>query len=279
MDFKTFSLREENGVLYVTLDNKNLNMMTGPMATELFQLHGMLMQRRDLKVMVMDSADPDFWMNHFEADDHAASIDDPAKQSQYADVNMIQGLAFSFQTLPQVTIAKVNGRARGAGLEFMLGFDMRFVSEGSLFGFPECEAGYLASGGGTTRTLMMAGPGRGLEILLSARDFTGIEFERYGMVNRALPETELDAYVDALVATLARKDPAAVGLHYGVLQKIAAEHVDTMFDGFAIENDAFRTALDGGAVRASFDVMRKSAQTRESELDLPASLAKAAKGK
>lgn len=274
MDFKTLSLRDEDGVLYVTLENAPINMLTSAMAMELFQLHGYLMQRRDLKVLVVDSADPDFWLNHHDADDLEATLKDPKLKSNYDDVNMIQGLSFSYQTLPQVTIAKVNGRARGAGLEFMLGFDMRFVSDESRFGFPECSAGTLPAGGGTTRTLMMAGPGRGLEILLSSRDFTGAEFERYGMVNRALPMAELDAYVDTLVSHLARRDPAAVGLHYGVLQKIAAEHVDTMFEGFAVENDAFRSVQDSGALQEGFAKVKAQGQTRETELDLPASLAK-----
>lgn len=275
MDFKTLSLREENGVLYVTLENAPINMMTSAMAVELFQLHGFLMQRRDLRVLVVDSADPDFWLNHHDAEDHEATLDNPALQSKYDDVNMIQGLSFSYQTIPQVSIAKVRGRARGAGLEFMLGFDMRFVAEDALFGFPECSSGYLAAGGGATRTLMMAGPGRGLEILLSGRDFDGAEFERYGLVNRALPADDLDGYVDALAAVLAQQNPQAVALHYGLLQKIAAEHVDTMFQGFAVENDGFRAARASGAVADGFSRLKQHGQTREAELDLPASLAAA----
>lgn len=273
MEFNTLTLREENTVLYVTINNPPINLMTGQMAMELFQLQGMLMIRQDLRVVVMESADPDFWINHFDVNDLETALHDPSKQSRYKDVNLIQGLAASWQALPQVTLAKVKGRARGAGLEFLLGLDMRFVTENSLFGFPEADAGFLASGGGTTRTVMMAGPARGMEILLSTRDFTGKEFERYGLVNRALPDGEIDSYVEALVDQLAKRTPEVLLMHRAVIDQAVSPFIEPMFRAMAAENDGFRSAVENGSIQRSIKALQAIGQTREMELDLPATLA------
>ncbi|WP_137134171.1 enoyl-CoA hydratase/isomerase family protein [Rhizobium sp. FKY42] len=276
MTFKTLSLREQGAVLHVTINNPPLNLMTGQLAMELFQLHGLLMMRRsEIVCVVIDSADPDFFLGHFEVNELEAALDDPSKQSQYPDVNLIQGLAISWRDLPQVVIAKVRGRCRGGGLEWLLGLHMRFASENALFGFPEADGGFIPAGGGTTNTIQIAGTARAMEILLSGRDFTAAEFERYGLINRALPDSELDAYVEALAANLARRTPQVLAMHRAVQVKAVSPQEEPLFAAMAQENIAFRSAIADGSLKASIARMKTQGQTRESELDLPASLARA----
>ena len=100
---------------------------------------------------------------------------------------------------PVVSIAKIRGCARGVSSEFVLACDMRFASrENTRLGHPEVGVGLHPGGGGTERLPDLVGRGRALEIVLSANDFDGETAERYGYVNRALPDAELDAFVDAL---------------------------------------------------------------------------------
>jgi enoyl-CoA hydratase/carnithine racemase len=276
MDFKTLNLREEGGVLYVTLTNAPINLMNGQMVGELFQVSGMLMQRRDLKIVVIDSADPDFWIAHFDMTEIEASLQNPATQSRYPDINVVQSLGLSWQNVPQITIGKVNGRARGGGLEFLLSLDMRFASEDSLFASPEAGAGFLAAGGGTTRMLMMAGPARGLEILLSMRDFTGVEFERYNLINRAVPKDQLDAYVADLVKRMATLPPAVIAMHRAVLDKVMQPFVEPLFAGIAVENAGLQAGISSGTIAKAAQAMAAIGQTREFELDLAENLIKGA---
>lgn len=273
MDFQTLKLAEEGGVLRVTLANPPINLMNGRMVGELMQVSGMLMRRRDLKVVVVDSADPDFWIAHFDVTELEASLNDPATQSKYDDINAVQSLGLMWQNVPQITIGKVKGRARGGGLEFLLALDMRFATEGSLFGNPEAAAGFLAAGGGATRLMMMAGPARALEILLSTRDFSGVEFERWNLINRALPDDQIDAYVSNLVRRIASLTPEVIAMHRAVLDKAVQPFIEPMFQAMAAENDGFRAGIANGAIAANIKLMLAVGQTRETELDLPGTMA------
>lgn len=279
MHFQTLKLREENAVLYVTLDNPPINLMNGQMVGELMQTGGMLMQRRDLKVVVLESADPDFWIAHFDVTEIEASLKNPATQSKYPDINVVQSLGLIWQNVPQITIGKVKGRARGGGLEFLLSLDMRFVTEGALFCNPEAGAGFLATGGGATRLMMMAGPARGLEILLSMRDFTGLEFERWNLVNRALPAGEIDAYVADLTGRIASLTPEVIAMHRAVLDKVVQPFVEPMFAAMAAENIGFRAGVASGSIAENAKLMAAVGQTRAFELDLPGSLRALAAGR
>lgn len=274
MNFQTIKVREQGEVLFVTIDNAPINLMSIQMVQELFQLSGYLRQASHIKVAVMDSANPDFFIAHFDLLDMEASATDPSKASRYPDMNALQSLGLNWQSLPQVTIAKIDGRIRGGGLEFVLAFDMRFATRRSLFGFPEASGHFLATGGGTTRTVMMAGPSRAMEILLSARDFTADEVERYGLINRALGDDEIDGYLVDLVGRVAQRGTEVVAMHREVVAQVTVPFVEPLFAGLAAENTGMGQALALGKLQQGVAAHLAQGQTRENELDLPATLAR-----
>ncbi|MGN5519068.1 enoyl-CoA hydratase/isomerase family protein [Halopseudomonas sp. Lyrl_26] len=274
MNFATLSVKQEGTLLHVTVNNPPINLMNGQMVGELFQLAGYLHTAPDVRVVLLDSADPDFFIAHFDLEDLVAHASDPSKASKYPDINALQALALSWQALPQVTIAKINGRCRGGGFEFALGLDMRFATQESLFCLPETSGGFLACGGGTTRTALAAGPSRALEVLLSARDFSGMEAERYGLINRALPADEINSYLEDLVGRLIKRSPEVVAMVREALRQAYAPMVEPMFAGLAAENDGLRIALAGQEMPDGIKALLAAGQTRENELDLPATLAR-----
>jgi len=176
-----------------------------------------------------------------------------------------------------VTIAKVAGRCRGAGLEFILGLSMRFSTPDAKFCSPEASGGFLACGGGTTRAALAAGPARALEFLLSGRDFSGDEAERYGLVNRSLPADQIDAYVDDLAQRIGQRSAQVVAMHAAVFKQVYSAMVEPMFAGLAAENDGLRAAMVGEEMKAGMAAMLQLNQAREHELDLPVTLARLAK--
>lgn len=275
MSYQTFTTRQEGAAFYITLNNPPVNLMSIQMVTELFQLSGQLAFDPGIKVVVFDSANPEFFIAHFDLEDIVASASggDQNGGSKFPDINVVQSLGLAYQALPQVTIAKVKGRVRGGGLEFISAFSMRFVDAEAKLCFPEASGGFLAAGGGAVRTLMNAGSARGLEFLLSARDFSGVEAERYGLVNRALPAAELDVYVDDLVARITRRSAPVIAMHREVLKRAFEPFVDPLFAGLAAENDGLRAGLAGGEMREGMAALMAIGQTRESELDLPATIA------
>lgn len=273
MTFETLKIKQDGGIMTVTLSNPPINLISDRMIGELFQLAGGLMQDRSTRVVVIDSEDPDFFIAHMDLNDIVAAENDPTKQSRYPDINALQSLGLVWQNLPQVKIAKIDGRCRGGGLEFILALDMRFASARSLFCAPEAAAGFVPVGGGTTRTALALGPARAIEMILSARDFTAEEAERYGLINRSVAGDGLDAYVADLAGNIALRPPAVVGMYRSIVAKVFEPVVEPVFAALAAENDAFRQGIATEEMREMMRLHLETGQLRELELDLPATMA------
>ncbi len=272
MNFETLKLNQNGAILTVTLSNPPVNLISDKMIQELFQLGGNLIRNPDVRVVILDSADPDFFLAHMDLNAIIAAETDPSKQSRYPDMNALQALGLSWQNLPQVKIVKIAGRCRGGGLELALAMDMRFASKSAVFCAPEAASGFVPAGGGTTRAMLACGPARAMEMLLSARDFSAEEAERYGLINRCLPDDELDAYVASLAQRIALRSPAVVGMLRSVFGAASAPFVDSLFAAFAAENDGVRAGMAGDEMGPMMKLHIDAGQARELELDLPSTM-------
>ncbi len=154
----------------------------------------------DLQVVVFKSAVPDFFLNHF---DLAAAGDLPVPEK--GALPIWTDLVVRLTKAPFISIACIRGRTRGGGNELALACGLRYASlEKAVFGQPEVGAGLVPGGGGTERLPRMIGRDRALEAILSSNDYRAEQAERWGWVTRALPDAELDAFVDAMAARLAK---------------------------------------------------------------------------
>jgi enoyl-CoA hydratase/carnithine racemase len=153
-----------------------------------------------VRVLVFDSADPDYFISHLDVDRFAEVPDVPGAASLSGEWHhFVTELAHS----PVISIASIRGRARGIGLEFALACDMRFASrEKAILAQPEVGFGVVPGGGGLDWLPRIAGRSRALEVITGAQDFDGATAERYGLVNRALPDAELDSFTDALATRI-----------------------------------------------------------------------------
>jgi len=139
-----------------------------------------------------------------------------------------------------VSIAKIRGCVRGVSSEFVLACDMRFASrENTRLGQPEVGVGLHPGGGGAERLPHLVGRGRALEIVLGANDFDGDTAERYGYVNRALPDAELDSFVDALARRIASFDRGAIAAAKNLVNQVSLPSADRLLDAL----NSFQTAL------------------------------------
>jgi len=273
MSYKTLRTRRDGRILYVDFDNPPVNLMTIEMVTELFDLAGSLMFDPTTAAVVFSSANPDFFIAHFDLNDLLRVLSDPSvPQSRYDDINVVQALTTTWQGLPQVTIGVVDGICRGAGLEFLLATDLRFATPESRFCLPEASGGFLPGGGGTTRLAMQIGPARAREVILSARDFSGTEAAAYGIVNRALPREDLTTYVEALAGSVATRSMGTIAAVGDVIKNVFGSFADAQFAGFASENTALRSLLGAPGVTEALRGLA-GAQDIEHELDLPATIA------
>ena len=272
MNFSTLKTRKDGATLFVALDNGPCNLMSETMAGELFALTGQLMTDQTTKVVVFESANPDFFIAHFDTDDIIRLVEgqSSAPTTKSDDINVLQGLGLTIQSLPQITIAKVDGLCRGGGFEFILNLDMRFASEGAKFCFPEASCSFLPAGSGTTMLPLIAGKARALEVILTGRDFSGKEAADYGFINCAVAtKAELDQYVNEVVRTTARLDPPAVQAVKAVVKTLTEPMIPSVMAALKVENQAMINCLGKPETLAGFKEFTKNAGTPETELDLP----------
>jgi enoyl-CoA hydratase/carnithine racemase len=186
------------GLWTITFSNAPINMFVPATIVELGALMTELDADPSLKVVVFQSANPDFFIAHL----------DVSKAAERPEVlGLWRDFVLRLSSTPVVSIAKIRGRTRGIGNEFVLACDMRFASRhNTLFGNPEVGVGLIPGGGALEWLPRVVGRSRALEIVLSGDDFDADIAERYGWVNRTLNDDALDPFVDALVRRLASFD-------------------------------------------------------------------------
>jgi enoyl-CoA hydratase/carnithine racemase len=271
MTYTTLNTTTDNAIMTVTLDNGEVNMMSAIMVGELFALVGELTVNPAVKVVVFESANPDFFIAHFDLNDilKAVAGDPSVPASKYPDINILQSLGLSIQALPQVTIAKVDGICRGGGVELILAMDMVFSSEGARYALPEASVGFLPSGGGATLMPTKVGRGRALEFMLTGRDFDGREAERYGLVNNTLEDGDsLDAYVNSTAASIAANRTDAIKAVKATVKKPFEALNAGVLSGLAQENASMLECLSSPEVFEGLQALAEKSGTRESEIDL-----------
>jgi enoyl-CoA hydratase/carnithine racemase len=189
----------------VTFDNPPYNIFGPETIPQLNAVITQIEKDPQVKVVVFDSDVPGFFLTHYNfGSPLSATLSLPPGPTGLAP---IPDLFVRLSRAPAVSIVSIRGRASGIGSEIALASDMRFASrEKALLSQFEIGAAMVPGGGPTARLPRLVGRGRALEILLSGNDIDGDLAERYGYVNRALPDAELDAFVDALASRIASFD-------------------------------------------------------------------------
>ncbi|WP_337271381.1 enoyl-CoA hydratase/isomerase family protein [Oryzifoliimicrobium ureilyticus] len=199
--------RPTPAVAYITFANPPANLLTPPTIDGLRAIIMDLEQDPTIQVAVFRTESQDFFFNHF---DGATAGDlnlpaDPTEAASWTDMVLRLSKA-SF-----VSIAVIRGRTRGGGNELALACDLRYASlEKASFGQPEVGIGIVPGGGGAERLPRTIGRDRAFEAILTSADYDAEIAERWGWVTRALPDAELDGFVNAMIARLASFDRNAL---------------------------------------------------------------------
>ena len=201
--------RRSHAYWRVTIDNPPINVMGPEMVRQFQEVISSLEADEHVRVVVFDSAVDDYFLNHsdFEAklEDLTSMPAGPTGLPPWPD------FLVRLTRAPVASIALIRGRATGNGSELTLACDMSFASrEKAIISQWEVGVGLVAGGGPMARLPQLIGRNRALEVLLSSEDIRGEQAEAYGYVNRALPDAELDAYVEALATRIAGFDKWAI---------------------------------------------------------------------
>jgi enoyl-CoA hydratase/carnithine racemase len=193
----------------VPFNNLPLNIVGPAEVRDLVKILDEIEADPKVKVVVFDSAVPDYFMAHYD-------LLQPLKDSTGMEpgptgMHPVPDFMVRLSRLKAVTIVSIRGRASGIGSELALAADKRFASrQKAVISQFEVGAGFVPGDGPMARLPRLAWRGRAMEILIGADDFNGELAERYGYVNRALPDAELDGFVDALVIRIASFDKHAI---------------------------------------------------------------------
>ncbi len=209
-DLDALRVEVRSGVAWVTLDHPPLNVVDVTLAQDLQTFATRVKDDPEVRVVVFQSANPDFFAAHadigwmFDPSTLMTLVDPDGN----ANLNPLQQLNERIRTLPQLTIAKLRGRARAGGAELALAADLRFAAAGDTWiGLPETRMGIFSGGGGTQYLTRLIGRARTLEAVLGAELYDTDLAERYGWINRAVAPDQLDEFVDTLALRVAALPP------------------------------------------------------------------------
>ena len=209
MTQQTLLTRRSPAYWRVTFAHPPLNIFGPEMLPQLNAIITALETDEHVKVVVIDSAVEGFFLTHY---NFVAPLEETTRLPLGpTGLQQLPDMLVRLSRAPVVSLVSIRGRATGVGSELALASDMRFASrEQAILSQWEAGAGLVPGGGPMARLPRLIGRGRALEVLLGADDIGGDVAERYGYVNRALPDAELDAFVDALATRIASFDKHAI---------------------------------------------------------------------
>ena len=263
-EYRTLSTTFDAGILSVTIDNPPINIMTAQLYQDLVAFTAEVAEDGEVKVVIFQSADPDFFIAHFDIEAILTlPIDRPAKRSE--ELSDFHLMCERLRTMPKTTIVKIAGRAGGGGNEFCAACDMRFGIRGvTRINQMEVPLGILPGGSGTQHLPRLIGRGRALEVILGGDDLDAETAEKWGYLNRIFDSAvELDAFVGQLANRISLWPAEAIALAKASVLNSELP----MNEGLKEEAYLFQKTLRlSEAQRNMKGALEMGAQTREGEL-------------
>ncbi len=255
-------VEREAGVAVVTIDHPPTNLVDGRFLAELVLALDALEGDDTVKVVVFQSADPDFFLMHGDVSAILA-IPPGAPPPRAIEANPA---ATTFQRLSTgrlLSIGAVDGAARGGGAEFLLALDVRIGSPRTVVGQPEVPMGILPAAGGTARLPHVVGRSRALDLLLTGRDVDATEALEMGWLDALVPSEEVREYAVGQALRVARMPAASIASVKHVVNVTLQRGVAA---GLVEETDAFQQLTALGAHDARMRrFLAAGGQTRSGE--------------
>jgi len=263
-DYPHVNVSVTDGVAVVLIDNPPINLMTSALFRSLAKVSVQLSEDDAVRVVVLRSANPEFFIAHFDVE---AILDFPVDGDAVEESALggFDRMCEMYRTMDKVTIAELRGRVGGGGAELSAACDMRFGdSETFRWNQMEVPLGILPGGGGTQRIPRLIGIGRAMEVVLGADDIDASTAERWGFLNRSMSGSELSTHVDRLAKRIASFPPAAVR---EAKRSVRASVDRSLEDGLKYESYLFQVLLrDADAQPAMRQYLDAGGQTRDVEL-------------
>ena len=261
-DYELLHVDLKGGVATAVIDAPPINLMTLPLFGEITRFGAEVADDESVRVVVMKSANPDFFIAHF---DVVAILDFPIEEAaERTPTNPFHQMCERFRTMPKATIAQIEGRVGGGGCELIQAFDMRFGVVGqTILSQMEVPLGILPGGGGTQRLPRLIGRGRALEMILAGEDLDAETAERWGLLNRAFAAGEIEPFVDRLARRVASFPSEAITLAKESVNASALSLADGLIEEAYLFQRSIRTDAAQKRMRR---FLEEGGQTYEGEV-------------
>lgn len=248
---RTHLTTQRNGhVAVLTLANPPRHTINAQGSQELFEELAVLAADSSVRVIVLTGSSDSIFVRHYDVGELAKSSERviqrpqqprpvPSSGSRSQTEGGLRGAMRLLETMPQITIAAINGMAHGGGLELALACDFRLAREGKFtLGLPETGVGILPGGGGTQRLARMIGVAKALDLILHGTILDVATALEMGIVSRVLPNSlvEFHSAVNAFAQNLSSRAPVALAKSKQAIR----EGVEmTLADGLRREAELF----------------------------------------
>lgn len=265
-DLELISVEIEDAVAFATISAPPINVMTQSLQRELSKFGYAAADDDAVHVVVLRSADPDFFIAHYDVS-NIVEFPTDGEPDRPTELSGFHKMCETYRTMPKPTIAEIGGRVGGGGNELAMSCDMRFGAlDKTVINQMEVPLGILPGGTGTQRLPRLVGRGRAMEVILGGIDIDAQTAADWGLLNRALPLDELRPFVAAFAKKIAGYPPVAVAL---AKQSVANADTLSLHEGLLEEAYLFQKTLrDPEAQRRMTRFIEIGGQTRAGELDL-----------
>lgn len=258
-DYQRIHVDIDQGVCFATIDNPPINLITRELYAELSGFSKEVAEDDAVRVVVLKSADPDFFLAHFDVETILRfPTDTPAER--LTDLNDYHLMCERFRTMPKATICQIEGRVGGGGSELAMACDMRFgVKKRTRICQMEVPLGILPGGTGTQHLPRLVGRGRALEVILGGDDLDARTACQWGYLNRIFKRRKIGPFVttlayriasfpaDAIRRAKAAVDAAELPLHAGMVEE--AYHFQELLRTSGAQRNMRRFLEMGGQTR------------------------------
>ncbi len=202
-DYQLIRIAADRGICRATIDHPPINLLDIPLLTEIDRLLREITDDDDVRVLIVDSADPEFFIAH--ADISLIEHLPPDDTGLHDELSFFHALTEQRPDPAEGHHRRHRGCLPRRRLRVRDGVRhaLRRARARTVLGHPELSVGIIPGGGGTQRLPRLVGRGRALEVILGCMDVDAATAEAWGYVDRALPPEELRRFVDQLAARIA----------------------------------------------------------------------------
>jgi len=235
MEFQNILFEVRNQIAFVTFNRPDsMNAMNRQMTKELVDACKQIEEDHAIRIAIFTGAGEKAFSAGMDLKERSETSFSPIERRQQKLSATVQTQTRAVAAITKPTIAAIRGYCVGGGLEFALACDMRVAAADAKLGLAEVKRGLIPGSGGTQRLPRTVGVAKALEICLTGDNVTGAEAQRLGLVNIAVPASDVLKAAEDLAARILRGAPMSVLFIKEAIKKGVELSLD---EGYRLESD------------------------------------------